>query len=503
MRRILSIGLLGLVASGAMAYDFPDNVTYKPICLSLGISPNGKWMGNYVGYAKIYDIENDVMTEYRDCTLSQGSPVTNNGIAAAGGVFLKDGEVIPVQTVDGQGGFDIESITSDAKYVTGSWRRGPFVGELDENLNIINPVSLPRPDTDLFGARPQWINSILVSENGNVCVGQIQDSYGMYLYPIIYYNTDEGWKYTIPIESLFNPTGAEIMQNPMDHHPEYPYPEDYMNPVEAEAYQEAYKKYVSEGNGIKPDPQKYMTEDQYAEYLAAVDVYNEWFYNSQEAFQKYLDTYYGIVETSPSFSQGELAIHPSGEYIYMNGGILDSDGYRRSYMYEFTTEGVNRLIPLRDNNQAPMGVLSDGTVLSSPPQMAGFNGFILEPGADEFITLSEYISRENPELAVWVEETFPGGTGTLAMSDDKSVIACSVFVTQLCDELYEVSDFRFATYIINMNEAGVESLVAEPTDGVYKVYNLQGVKVLETKDASAINYLPKGLYIVNGKKIMK
>ena len=40
------------------------------------------------------------------------------------------------------------------------------------------------------------------------------------------------------------------------------------------------------------------------------------------------------------------------------------------------------------------------------------------------------------------------------------------------------------------------------TDEIYKVYNPQGMKVLETKDASAVKALPHGIYIVNGKKII-
>lgn len=56
--------------------------------------------------------------------------------------------------------------------------------------------------------------------------------------------------------------------------------------------------------------------------------------------------------------------------------------------------------------------------------------------------------------------------------------------------------------MVSMAGSGVESLVADPTDGIYKVFNLQGVKVLETKDASAVNALAKGIYIVNGKKVV-
>lgn len=42
--------------------------------------------------------------------------------------------------------------------------------------------------------------------------------------------------------------------------------------------------------------------------------------------------------------------------------------------------------------------------------------------------------------------------------------------------------------------------LAEDADGVIRVYNPQGLKVLETKDASALKNLPKGIYIINGKK---
>lgn len=52
-------------------------------------------------------------------------------------------------------------------------------------------------------------------------------------------------------------------------------------------------------------------------------------------------------------------------------------------------------------------------------------------------------------------------------------------------------------------EAGVESLLAQPGEQLFKVFNLQGVKVLETKDADQVRNLPKGLYILNGKKIAK
>ncbi len=53
-----------------------------------------------------------------------------------------------------------------------------------------------------------------------------------------------------------------------------------------------------------------------------------------------------------------------------------------------------------------------------------------------------------------------------------------------------------------LQESGVENVLPDSTAGVYRVYNLQGVLVLTTEDAEAVNRLPKGLYIVNGKKML-
>lgn len=70
-------------------------------------------------------------------------------------------------------------------------------------------------------------------------------------------------------------------------------------------------------------------------------------------------------------------------------------------------------------------------------------------------------------------------------------------------------DSSWAMYIngeayisLELNEVAtsIES-VLDGNDGLISVYNLQGVKVLETRDASAIRELNKGIYIINGKKV--
>ena len=53
-------------------------------------------------------------------------------------------------------------------------------------------------------------------------------------------------------------------------------------------------------------------------------------------------------------------------------------------------------------------------------------------------------------------------------------------------------------YIVE-NETGIEEIIANGENG-WVVYNTSGIKVLETMDASKVNALPAGIYIVNGIK---
>lgn len=49
--------------------------------------------------------------------------------------------------------------------------------------------------------------------------------------------------------------------------------------------------------------------------------------------------------------------------------------------------------------------------------------------------------------------------------------------------------------------AGVEGIEVDKAENFFRVYNTQGVKVMETENRSDLNNLPNGIYIVNGKKV--
>lgn len=87
---------------------------------------------------------------------------------------------------------------------------------------------------------------------------------------------------------------------------------------------------------------------------------------------------------------------------------------------------------------------------------------------------------------------------TLPTSNVRNIDNCHVIVLLLN---YRTGEILNAAQV-SMAGAGVEELEAQPADGLYKVYNPQGIKVLETKDESLIRTLPAGIYIVNGKKVI-
>ena len=57
-----------------------------------------------------------------------------------------------------------------------------------------------------------------------------------------------------------------------------------------------------------------------------------------------------------------------------------------------------------------------------------------------------------------------------------------------------------ASCTIKDQNSGIEDIVSD-TDSGYIVYNLNGIRVLKTANKSDLESLPKGIYIVNNKKV--
>lgn len=88
-------------------------------------------------------------------------------------------------------------------------------------------------------------------------------------------------------------------------------------------------------------------------------------------------------------------------------------------------------------------------------------------------------------------------TTSLPLDNVTDIENCDFIVMLLNNETGEVINSAKVSFDGN---SGIRSLT-EDKDGIYKAYNLQGVKVLETKDSQQVNSLPQGIYVVNGKKV--
>ena len=513
----LFVMLSGILLPLASFAQGGPEIVYEPEMYALKISPNGEYIGNVASNAAIYVLSTGEQFRYPETYLGVGNAIADTGMAVGSvndsPALFYNGEIIRPENYLQYwfGGF--EGINKDGTKLVGflnNTNRGgimyvPFVADVDEAGNVSDPVMLPHPDTDFFNGTPQFCSALWISDDGKTIGGQVLDSMGYYDYPIVYQQDANGeWSYYLPTESLFNPTGIKIPENPWENEPSYPEPENFMSGALKQAYQEAYAAYSS-GQGPAPIPEEYMSYEEYERYAEAVNKYNDWFFGEQNAMREYIDIYNEVLATSPTFAQNDFALRSDGVVMAQLGGVVNENNRMEGKIYFFDT--VAKSISIMDTpkaNAAPKQILPDGTLIVATPIDEVPTSFVLLPGETEFKTVPEFLQNKYPELAEYVSKNFGNGSGVLSSSYDMSVMTGGLFVTCLTGYNENMEASYFYSYIFSgLDFAGIDSIVASPSDGMYRVYNLQGVKVLETKDASQLNELGKGLYIINGKKVIK
>lgn len=500
--------LSGLIASSVLLAQEPEII---PSMLALYMSPNGEWVGSQAGYSALYNTRTGEMTSYAGGYFGFGNCIANNGMGVGdgdmGAMIMYNGEMIYPENLNLNRYCSPAAITPDATRITGymSVPGGaymeyvPFVADMDENGNVGEPIALPVPEKDFFRRKPSYITAQCISEDGKTVVGMVTDGRGIFNYPIIFTEDEEGnWSYSTPSEPLFNPTHIEIPDNPWENSPSYPYPVNFMNGTAADAYEEAYSNWAA-GVGPQPLVEDFMTETQYQQYLDAYEKYNYWYEHQAEIIQEYVDIYNELLGTSPTFTSDILAIIPSGDYFMTHGGVIDEENNMVGKIFKFTRNGEIEEINGPEPTACPRQILSDGTLVVANTTMDGLGSWIRLPNSKEFISIQDYLSPKYNGIAQWMNENLEN-SGAVTVSDDLSVIVGGLTSDLLLNDDAS-SSFRFASYIITgLEAAGVEEFSAMTSEGIYNVYNLQGVKVLETKDSELLKSLEKGIYIINGKK---
>lgn len=515
-----------LAVAQAVVTPTPDNMVWKKNIQPLKLSASGEWVGSGAGDASVYNLVTGEYIDYWGGTLGLGNPVANNGwavgqTASSYGVMMTNGSIKTPATLSPYWFSTIDGITPDASrvcgFVSNPDAKGyymqyiPFVADLDANGEMGEPQILPYPDKFFFGDTPNRVTAIWISDDGKTVLGEIVSIIDALGAPIVFTQDDNGkWSYSLPSEKLFNPNGIVMPEDPEEMMGPAPEPTDFMSPLQLAAYQKAFQDYVNSNYDLNlyPEPEKYMTEEEIEAYNEAANEYNAWLESDEfkQAEMAYKKAYTEIRQSSPFFNQNEMALCYDGSCMIQSGSMINNQLQPVEYIYKFMLDGSDEYARYESpaSNSYPSVILPDGTafvVQGIDPQIIP-SSYVLEPGKTTYTPFAEYIAPEYPEVAEWIELNFPTACGVVQTNEDMTVFASALYymnyMTWSGDEDFFYSGYFFSNTI---TFAGIESIVAENQDGVYRVYNLQGVKVLETKDASQLNNLPKGIYVINGKKI--
>lgn len=514
MKNFIFTGLFFLVPACSLAQQTIENPLIIPEFYAWSVSPNVKWI-TCLKDTKIYNVETNELFDYPDF---EAITATDKGMIVGrwGGrpAILYNGQIKELESLKGSGCY-INDISASGNRVCGMMNnrekniRGPFCCDIDSEGNSGEPVALPHPDLDLFKCEPQFINALKISEDGKTIGGFIQDWRGMYAYPIIYQEDDKGeWSYSLPSEYLFNPDKIEIPVNPWLDEPEFPEPTNFMDLESKFDYEESISNALM-GLEEFPDVFEYMTPEQYEEYAQAVESYNEWYYSHEEAIKEYVNIYRTVVSASVEFSLNDIAINPNGRSFISSGVFFDEDssgvltdkfGF---FYFDLDNKENNYGVPTDNFDMIPVQLLPDNTMVASNPIVYTPQTYLVLPGTKEFITVNEYFSSTSPSYLAWMNENlYEGRAGYGKFSSDRSVFIAGVLPDDCYDYDKIAGGYYSFTHVFNSVESGVETIEQSLEKDFYNVFNLQGINVLNTHDYTRINELPKGVYLINGKKVL-
>lgn len=392
----------------------------------------------------------------------------------------------------------------------------PCYWDLQPDGSYTEAKVLPHPVTDLTNRSPQSVTAVWVSEDGNTIAGQMEDYMGYIYQPIVFTYNGYSWDYTLIADDLFHVDG--LVAPPYPSHE--PLPTDYMTPEDIDDYNADVKAWEDDPNAPAfryPVYEDYMDPEKWSEFQEDLGEY-------LDQVSEFSEYYSELVQKVPTFEKNNVLLSSDGKYyastdvkVYINPELFLYNYVKTPYLINVETDEWTAY----SDPEANVYVTSlgdDGTLLGQVNDGEAYMAYILTPGAKKFIPFLSLMEQQNPSIADWMKENMTHSYQLLdpetGIYDTSAVATGSPFATpDLSTIVFGLQNFwqypdeegyaPFYGYAIQPGIAGVESIGAESIhDGVYRVFNLQGVKILETKDASAIYQLPHGIYVVNGKKIL-
>ena len=193
----------------------------------------------------------------------------------------------------------------------------------------------------------------------------------------------------------------------------------------------------------------------------------------------------------------------SNPYVTINNGNI-------SIIYpkpEFDLDLVSATWPEKIYSNMPSG--SVGTLT--------FNEDI-EQGAYTTMTMGSHVfgsagGGDNPDPSFTIPTSVSGKTVTVdfsginfaaeSFSSLASYKQVTIMVFAIYSEIGQAYPGGANPYTINITWDNTTGVASISTEKVNNVYDLNGVNVMSTENGSDLNNLPAGMYIINGKKVVK
>lgn len=525
---MLSLGLATLTCSAAEPYFIPGSFV-------TGFTPdNTKAVSEYFGALVIYDLESGEFRAFepnedgtREYYAGVGNYLANNAICASQGTYtgasaflwgktgINNGRFVEISN-DAIGGIGAANgVTADGTRFCGNTPTGIEFGieaegtmvvpcTWDRNGNTFTRTLLPAPTTDYAGLAPQYVTALSISDNGKTIIGQIVSNNGFLHEFVIYTQAEDGtWSYRRPFDSLVNPNKLTYPEYPGDEGPDYVTAENYMTEEEFAQYIAATEEYYAKfPNGNNPPAAvDYMTEEEKAAYLAALAVFKEW----SDKYDAWVAVDEQIRQESIDFEMNLNSLSPNGRYMASSTVVTKFVGLERvsehqPFLYDIVEDKV---LVNGGPNIRVTSVNDNGDVLGFVRDMVlGDLGYVLLAGTTEWIPLEQYVVQRNPSLVQWVEDNWKHEveviidyeemitdfqtlyiTGTPFISRDWSMLSTVFFPTWENTNPDIMSDW-YNSCIMDLSEQTsineVETL--GNANAPVEYFNIQGIRVNEPQN---------------------
>lgn len=497
------------------------------------VSPNGRYVVGQDKFMNCYCFDTETEAEFfypvaipGDCrTVSDNGVFIGYDALTYKAVLMKNGQVSTPQLLKPYPLSVLNSITPDGRRATG-WLNDtgkiiyePMYCDLDSKGNVTKVTVLPHPERDFFGDYPQGYVMHVISDDGKTIAGIVTDGSGMYNYPIIYNQAEDGsWDYILPTKKLFNPMNLPLPEFPnQGEPPAQPRMDQFIKDEDRAQLWREYQAIYDKTNDADYYPwnQIPIYEDEYAAFNRAI--------------QKFLDDYDVYLEAVDEYwrQMHLLGVGQNfGGYQFMSsdGSLMITLRGGQPYYFQTNSDDFQMRSVRNSSGLTPYQLLQDGTILAVSSENAFFpyTSYILGPEENQYKLFTDFIKENYPQVYPWIEDNigqygvigYEGDeplygnyiiSGVMSVSDDFSTICGGLPIGDLLSYVFYTKptvEPENPEGPDSPDENGIDAIVPD-AEGLYHVFSTTGVLLLTTHDESTLEALPSGIYIINSTKIVK